>query len=107
MSARLFSIFSLFINQALSQETQLEEVVVTATRVEEPKKDVSYSVQVITEEDIKNSVAKNAGDLITEAVVGHVHKYPGLSTISIGLREFRTDLFDDLKKQGFNAYKWK
>ncbi len=63
------------------------------------KKDVTYSVQVITQEDIKNSTAKNAGDLITEAAIGHVHKYPGLSTRSIGLRGFRTDLFDDLKSR--------
>ncbi len=86
-------------NQILAQETQLEEIVVTATRVEEPKKEVPYSVQVITQEDIKNSTAKNAGDLITEAAIGHVHKYPVLSTSSIGLRGLRTDLFDDLKSR--------
>ena len=86
-------------NQLSAQETQFEEIVVTATRVEEPKREVPYSVQVITQEDIKTSTAKNAGDLITEAAIGHVHKYPGLSTSSIGLRGLRTDLFDDFKSR--------
>ncbi|MDW7973497.1 MAG: TonB-dependent receptor, partial [Thermodesulfovibrio sp.] len=74
----LFSFF--FINPVLAQETQLEEVVVTATRIEEPKKDVPYSVQIITQEDIKTSIAKDAGDLIIEAAVGHVSKQPGALT---------------------------
>ncbi|GAB5046600.1 TonB-dependent receptor plug domain-containing protein [Thermodesulfovibrio sp. TK110] len=94
----LCSVF-LFSHPILATETQLEEIVVTATRVEEPKKDLPYSVQVITQEDIKNSVAKNAGDLIAEASIGHVHKYPGLLTSIIGLRGFRTDIFDDLKSR--------
>ncbi|MDW7998186.1 MAG: TonB-dependent receptor, partial [Thermodesulfovibrio sp.] len=67
-------------NPVLAQETQLEEVVVTATRIEEPKKDVPYSVQIITQEDIKTSIAKDAGDLIAESGVGHVTKYPGALT---------------------------
>ncbi|MCX7723892.1 MAG: TonB-dependent receptor [Thermodesulfovibrio sp.] len=71
----------------------------TATRVEEPKRDVPYSVQIITQEDIKNSTAKNLGDLIVETAIGHVHKYPGLSTSRIGLRGFNTDIFDDLKSR--------
>jgi len=81
------------------KETALEEIVVTATRVEEPKRDVPASVQIITQEDIKNSTAKNVGDLISEASIGHVHKYPGALTSVIGLRGFRTDLFDDLKSR--------
>jgi len=96
----ILSLCFLFLaNLALAEESQLEEIIVTATRVEEPKKDIPYSIQVITEEDIKNSVAKNVGDLIVEASIGHVHKYPGLLTGSIGLRGFRTDLFDDLKSR--------
>lgn len=95
----LFLCLLFLANSALAEESQLEEIIVTATRVEEPKKDVPYSIQVITEEDIKNSTAKNAGDLIVESSIGHVHKYPGLSTSSIGLRGFRTDLFDDLKSR--------
>ncbi len=77
--------------------TSLDEIVVTATKIEEPKKDVSASVQIITQEDIKNSTAKNVGDLIAEAALGHVHKYPGALTARIGLRGLFTDLFDPQK----------
>ncbi len=97
LSAFHFSLLpSLFAEEKV---VSLEEIVVTATRIEEPKKDVPASVQIITQEDIKNSTAKNAGDLISEASIGHVHKYPGLSTSSIGLRGLRTDLFNDLKSR--------
>lgn len=92
-----FSLFS--VSLVLAQEIRLEEIVVTATRIEEPVKDVPYSVQIITQEDIKNSTAKDAGDLISEASIGHVHKYPDALTSSIGLRGFRTDLFNDLKSR--------
>ncbi len=70
--------------------TNLGEIVVTATRVEEPKKDVPASVQIITQEDIKDSTARNAGDLIAEAALGNVQKYPGALTSSIGLRGYST-----------------
>ncbi len=92
--------FSLF-TSAFSEENivSLEQIVVTATRYEEPAQDVSSSVQIITHEDIKNSIAKNAGDLISQSSIGHIHKYPGLLTSSIGLRGLRTDLFDDLKSR--------
>ncbi len=94
-------VFSLFVNTSFATEkvASLEEIVVTATKVEEPKKDVSASVQIITQEDIKNSTAKNAGDLIAEAAIGHVHKYPGALTARISLRGLTTDLFNDLKSR--------
>ena len=90
---------SLSVTSAFASEktASLEEVVVTATRIEEPKKDVPASVQVITQEDIKNSTAKDAGDLISEAGAGHVHKYPGALTGRIGIRGLFTDLFNPLK----------
>jgi len=84
---------------AEERSASLEEIVVTATKVEEPKKDVPASVQIITQEDIKNSTAKDAGDLISEASIGHVHKYPGALTARIELRGLTTDLFSDLKSR--------
>jgi vitamin B12 transporter len=105
LSPRLVSIsplvFGFLITSAFAQEksASLEEVVVTATKIEEPKRDVSAFVQVITQEDIKNSVARNVGDLIAEAGIGHVHKYPGALTGRIGLRGLSTDLFSDLKSR--------
>lgn len=97
--AIFFLISFLFSSNASAQETKLDEIVVTATRIEETKSDLPYSVRIITERDIKTSVAKNAGDLIAESALGHVHKYPGLSTSRIGLRGFDTDLFDDIKSR--------
>ncbi|PIW89979.1 MAG: TonB-dependent receptor, partial [Nitrospirae bacterium CG_4_8_14_3_um_filter_44_28] len=92
---------SLLITSAFAEEktASMEEIVVTATKIEEPKKDVPASVQIITQEDIKNSTAKDAGDLISEASIGHVHKYPGALTGRIELRGLTTDLFSDLKSR--------
>lgn len=75
-------IFFLFLlpNQSLAQEQHLEEIVVTATRVEEPKRDLPYSVQIISPQDIKTSTAKDVGDLIIESAIGHVSKQPGALT---------------------------
>ncbi len=79
---------------AEQKTASLEEIVVTATKVEEPKKDVPASVQIITQEDIKSSTAKNVGDLLSEAGIGHVHKYPGALTGRIGIRGLAGDAHD-------------
>lgn len=84
---------------AEEKSSSLEEIVVTATKIEEPKKDVPASVQIITGEDIKNSTAQNAGDLIAEASVGYIQKYPGALTSRIGLRGFTTDIFSQEKSR--------
>lgn len=107
---KLFSLISCLVATNLSPLTislsfaeqktaSLEEIVVTATKVEEPQRDVPASVQIITQEDIKNSTAKDVGDLISEASIGHVHKYPGALTARIELRGLTTDLFSDLKSR--------
>jgi vitamin B12 transporter len=80
-------------------ETKLEEVVVTATKIAERTGDIPASVQVITSEDIKTSTARDAGDLIAEAGLGHVHKYPGALTSRIELRGLATDLFTETKSR--------
>lgn len=71
--------------------TDLKEIVVTATSVREAKQDVPASVQVITSEDIKNSPAQDAGDLIAEAGLGHVTKYGGALTGAVGIRGLQSD----------------
>ena len=68
----------------------MEEVVVTAGRVKEKKKEITSNVTIIDEEEIKMSSATDLGDLLAEKGVGHIQKYPGTST-SIGIRGFRTD----------------
>jgi vitamin B12 transporter len=68
----------------------MDEVVVTAGRVEEKKKEITSNVTIINEEEIKISSATDLGDLLAEKGVGHIQKYPGTST-GIGIRGFRTD----------------
>jgi len=68
----------------------MEEVVVTASRVEEKKKEITTNVTIIDEEEIKDSSATDLGDLLAEKGIGHIHKYLGALT-SVGIRGFRTD----------------
>ncbi|MEA3280744.1 MAG: TonB-dependent receptor, partial [Thermodesulfobacteriota bacterium] len=68
----------------------MEEVVVTAGRVEEKKKEITSNVTIINEEEIKNSSAGDLGGLLTEKGIGHSHRYPG-SLNAIGIRGFRTE----------------
>ena len=69
---------------AVDQPQKLDEVVVTASRVEEPLRDVAGKVTVIDAEDIKNSSATFVDELLVEQGLGHIHKYPGaLSRIEI------------------------
>lgn len=79
--------------------SRMDEMVVTATKVEEPKKDVPASVQVITQEDIRNSPARDASDLITEAGLGHVQKYNGGLTGMVEVRGLQTDLYTPLQSR--------
>jgi len=71
-------------------ETTLDEVVVTASRSAEQKRDVSASITVINSEELRHSGSNNVGDLLAEKGVGHIKKYPG-SLTSIGIRGFRTE----------------
>lgn len=72
------------------QAVMMNEVVVTAARTAESKKEVSANVTIIDQEEIKQSSSRNAGDLLAEKSIGHIHKYPGGLT-SVGIRGFRTD----------------
>jgi len=82
----------------LAQEAQtneaaasiMDDVVVTASRVEEKREDLTSNVTVIDEQEIEMSSAVDLGDLLAEKGIGHIQKYPGIST-SIGIRGFRTD----------------
>ncbi len=77
----------------------LDEVVVTAARVNEPVREVSADVMVISPEEIATSPARNVGELLTEKGLGAVSLYPG-ELISINIRGFRTATSgSDLKAQ--------
>ncbi len=66
------------------------EYVVTASRFEELKKDLTSNVTVISRDEIEESPAEDLGELLAEKSVGHIQKYPGAMT-SIGIRSFRSD----------------
>ncbi|MBN1929827.1 MAG: TonB-dependent receptor [Chlorobiaceae bacterium] len=67
-----------------------QEIIVSASRVEELKKDATASVTVISREEIEMSPAEDLGDLLAEKSIGHIQKYPGTLT-AVGIRGFRSD----------------
>lgn len=74
-----------------------QEVVVTAGRVEELKKDVTSSITVIGRDQIENSPARDLAELLAEKGSGYIHMYPG-SLAKVGIRGFSTDAHgNDLK----------
>lgn len=76
----------------------MEEVVVTAGRVPEPKKVIPADVTVIDEAAIRQSTAVDLGALLAQNGLD-VRQYPGALT-TIGIRGFRTDSHgNDLKGQ--------
>jgi vitamin B12 transporter len=68
----------------------MEEMVVTAGRLPEPKREVTSNITVVDEEEIKQSSARDLGELLLEKNIGHFQHYPGALT-SIGIRGFRTE----------------
>lgn len=75
----------------------MDEIVVTATRIETPLIDVPVTTQVIAQEEIELSGATHLGDLIGTYITGHYHKFNGLLA-PVGLRGFRTESHgDDIK----------
>ena len=95
----LLFLFSFPVGSSLAANatTSLQEVVVSASRVEELKKETTTNIEVIGEQDIELSSADTLGDLLAEKGLGHIHKYPGALT-TIGIRGFRGEAHgNDLK----------
>jgi len=68
---------------------QMDDVVVTASRVAEPVNEVALRTVIIDQEDIRLSVATTIDQLLSEQNIGHMHTYPGaLSQVS--MRGFRS-----------------
>ncbi|NIA19720.1 MAG: TonB-dependent receptor [Xanthomonadaceae bacterium] len=74
---------------AVEKTQQMDEIVVSASRVEEKVAELTTNVTVINADEIRQSAADNLGDLLAEKGIGHIQKYPGNLT-SIGIRGFRT-----------------
>ena len=77
--------------ETAEQPKRMDQILVTASRIEESKKDVTSNISVISREDIAQSPSRNLADLLAENGFGHIQKYPN-SLTSIGIRGFRTDV---------------
>lgn len=80
---------------AFSQETEhnltvMDEVVVSESRIEETKREVTANLSIISTEAIEQSSSRDLGELLTEYGLGHIQKYPGALT-SVSIRGFRTE----------------
>jgi vitamin B12 transporter len=73
-----------------AEVSMMDEVVVTAGRIQETRKDVTSNITVVSREDIEQAVARSVGDLFAEMGISHIQKYPGALT-SIAIRGFRTE----------------
>jgi len=71
-------------------QTKLEEVVVTATRLPTPAKELPVPVQVISRKDIEESRANDLSEVLTEYLPEHFQKYPGALS-SVTIRGFSSD----------------
>lgn len=86
-------------NKEEKKISKMDDIVVTATKVEESKRDVSASIQIIGADDIKNSTAKKADELIAEAGLGHIQKYSGGLSGMTEIRGLQTDLYSPLQSR--------
>lgn len=73
-----------------SGPTIMDEIVISASRVSEEKREVTGNITVISREEIEHAIGENVGDILAEKGVGHIQKYPGNLT-AVGIRGFRTD----------------
>ena len=67
-----------------------EEMVVTSSRVGEPKRNVTSNITIIGRDEIEQSSAQDLGALLAEKNLGQIQKYPGTLT-SVGIRGFRSE----------------
>lgn len=81
----------------MQSSVSMEEMVVTAARVDESVKEVSASMLVIGAEEIAACPADNVGELLAGLGLGSVKQYPGALT-SIDIRGFKSESYgNDLK----------
>ncbi len=72
------------------KETKMDDVVISAGRIDESKKEITTNVIVIDKDDIKNSTAADLADLLFQKAGIYIKKYPGALS-SVGIRGFKTD----------------
>ena len=71
-------------------QTKLEEIVVTATLIPTPAKELPVPVQVISRKEIEESHANNLAEVLTEYLPEHFQTYPGALS-SVTIRGFSSD----------------
>ena len=81
-----FLIFSLTANLF----AELNKIVVSSNRLEEPEQLTTQKVLVFEEEDLKTYSGFTLGDFLKNLNTSHIHDYPGVST-SFSLRGLRSD----------------
>jgi len=88
----LFSVLALACGVSAMEESMqaVDELVVTASRIDEPESRIISNIMVIPRREIEMSASRTVGGLLEEKNIGHIQKYPGAS-ISVGIRGFRTD----------------
>ena len=57
-----------------AEVSMMDEVVVTAGRIQETRKDVTSNITVVNREVIKQSSARNVGELLAELGLSHIQK---------------------------------
>ena len=87
MVKKVSFVFILLLMCALSSETvlaktdnsvtDLGEIVVTAGRYKEFKREVTSHMTVVDEQDIAMSPARDLGEFLAEKGIGHINKTPG------------------------------
>ena len=60
----VFFVYNLSFSQEIQKEEQLDEVIISSSRIDLPFSENSRTIIVINSEDIKNSTANNASDLL-------------------------------------------
>ncbi len=79
-----------FVGFSIAEETAImDEVVVTAGRIEELKEDVTTNISIYTQEDIQQSSVHDLSDLLAKEGF-MIREYPN-STMSVEIRGFRTE----------------
>lgn len=74
------SLMVFFCSELWAQGQVIPEMVVTASRVEEPINDVAMKMVIIDQDDIRLSNATSVDQLLVEQNIGHMHVYPGSMT---------------------------
>ena len=86
------------IKKSEDEEIKTEEVVVSASRIEEKTEKAIPFVQVIKKDDPTFAISRDVGDVMISAGTGHVHKYPGMLTGRVAVRGLPNDIMGDILK---------